>query len=45
MCTTSYDQLNVINTGGWVLPKDPKPTHGRSITLINEKNQAVDLRI
>lgn len=45
MCTASYDQLNVVNTGGWVLPEEPKPTHGGSITLVNEKNEVVDLRI
>jgi len=44
-CTPSCDQLNVINTGGWVLPEEPKPTHGGSITLISEANEVVDLRI
>lgn len=44
-CTKSYDQLNVVNTGGWVLPEEPKPTHGGSITLINDQNEVVDLRI
>ena len=44
-CTASYDQLKVVNTGGWVLPEEPKPTHGGSITLIDDKNEVVDLRI
>ena len=44
-CTPSYDQLKVINTGGWVLPEEPKPTHGGSITLINHQNEVIDLRI
>lgn len=44
-CTASWDQLKVINTGGWVLPKEQKLTHGGSITLINAYNEVVDLRI
>ena len=44
-CTSSYDQLKVVNTGGWVLPEESKPTHGGSITLINENNEVADLRI
>ncbi len=44
-CTASYDELHVINTGGWVLPEESKATHGGSITLINDKNEVIDLRI
>lgn len=44
-CTASFDELKVVNTGGWVLPEEPKPTHGGSITLISDQNDVVDLRI
>lgn len=44
-CTQSFDELKVVNSGGWVLPEEPKPTHGGSFTLISNKNEVVELRI
>lgn len=45
ICTDNFDKLYVKNTGGWVLPEEPKPTHGGSILLINEHNEVQELRI
>lgn len=45
ICTSAFDQLKVMNTGGWVVPDGIKKTHGGSIILINQNNEVQELRI
>ncbi len=43
--TEKFNQIKLINTGGWVLPRKPVEKIGGSIVLINHKNEVQSLRI
>lgn len=43
--TEKFNKLQLMNTGGWVLPPAPVPKIGGSIMLINKKNEVQALRI